>query len=108
MVHEDDRNIAIRNRVRRECVFRYELSSSASCTVSRITYRLANTKPFRWELQNYTFSYPQYFYYFVALHISEHIDDPGAEFLLTEVDEMIDKISSVEEPVNCHAPNLFR
>ena len=45
---------------------------------------------------NFTFSYPQYFYYFVALYISAHIDDPDKPFLGANVDAMIDNISSVE------------
>ncbi len=45
---------------------------------------------------NYTFSYPQYFYYFVALYLSEHMDEPGAAPLRTAVDKMIDEIASIE------------
>jgi hypothetical protein len=48
------------------------------------------------EAGNYTFSYPQYFYYFVARFIREHIDEDRGEELRQRVDEMIDKISSVE------------
>lgn len=45
---------------------------------------------------NYTFAYPQYYYYFVALSLSERMDDPGAVALRSQVDSMIDEISSVE------------
>jgi hypothetical protein len=45
---------------------------------------------------NYTFSYPQYFYYFVARFIREHIDEDRGNELRQQVDEMIDKISSAE------------
>jgi hypothetical protein len=45
---------------------------------------------------SYTFSYPQYFYYFVALYLSEHMDDPEAGALRAEVDRMIDEIASIE------------
>ena len=45
---------------------------------------------------SYSFCYPQYYYYFVARYIREHIDDPGAQSLREQVDLMIDEISSVE------------
>jgi hypothetical protein len=46
--------------------------------------------------ESFTFAYPQYFYYFVALYLSEHMDDPGAGVLRTAVDKMIDEIASIE------------
>ena len=79
-----------------ELMSKFTDSNYLSLPTEQFLEELVRAKIISMRDGNYQFCYAQYFQYFVARYIREHIDEEKADTLRSKVDLMVDKISSAE------------